>query len=172
MKELTDDNLNKLIDNELNNSEIDELYLLIKNNDELLSKTKAHQMVNSVLKGLKIENAPENTTELIMAKISASILVKERKNGLFKFMIGALSLSLVLILGFIVFSDSGNQQNSFLQLSFIKNFVNSHFSNFSIPIESKLLSIISASITVILLITGYFIVEQHKSFKQKLDRIL
>ncbi len=54
MKKVTDEILNKLIDNELSSSEIDELHQLIKKDEKLLSKTKAHQMVDNVLKKLEL----------------------------------------------------------------------------------------------------------------------
>lgn len=133
MKNLTDEMLNKLIDNELNTTEIDELHKLIKNNDELLSRTKAHQMVDSVLKNLKIENAPENTTELIMGKITKSILYKDRKNGFFKFIIGSFVVTLFLVIGFVFSSANAGQENSGTQFDGIRNFMLEFLSNLSIP---------------------------------------
>jgi len=172
MKELTNEILNKLIDNELNNSEIDELYHLIKQNNELQGRLKAHQMVDSVLKNLKIESAPENTTKLIMAKISANILVKERKNGLFKFFMSLFGIIIILILGFILFSEPTGQEIIIPQLSSVKNYFGKIFSIFSFPINTKVISIISSAVTVIVLVSGYFIFEQHRAFKNKLNSIL
>lgn len=172
MKELTDEMLNKLIDNELSSSEIDELHKLIKQNDEFLSRAKAHQMVDSVLKNLRIENAPENTTEIIMEKITKSILYKERKNGFFKFVMGTFAVSILLVIGFVISSASSGQENSGTQFESIRTYMLEILSRISFPINNEILSIITSALTVIILISGYFIFEQHRSFKQKLDRIL
>ncbi len=172
MKELTNEILNKLIDNELNNSEIDELHNLIKNNEKLLSRTKAHQMVDNVLKKLEIEEAPQNTTELIMGKITQSVLAKENKNGFFKFMMGTFAVSIIGVIGFVLSSKPTSQGVSESYLSTLKNKLLENLGSLSLPISNDLLLVISSALTVIIMISGYFIFEEHKSFKQKLDSIL
>ena len=172
MNELTNDILNKLIDNELNSSEIDELHKLIKKDEKLLSKTKAHQMVDNVLKKLKIEDAPQNTTGLIMGKITQSILAKEKKNGFFKFVLSAFAVSMLLVVGFVLSSEPSGESVSQSYFNSLKDRLTDNFANFSIPVSSDLLLVIASALTVIILITGYFIFEEHKSFKQKLDNIL
>ncbi|MCF6271285.1 MAG: hypothetical protein L3J41_16350 [Melioribacteraceae bacterium] len=172
MKILTNEILNKLIDNELNSSEIDELHNLIRNDEKLLSKTKAHQMVDSVLKRLEIEEAPQNTTELIMAKISQSVLLKEKKNGFFKFLISGFTASLLLVLGFIFLTKPSEQGVSVSYFHSIKDKLFENLSSLSIPISSDLLLIITSAVTIIILFSGYFIFEEHKSFKQKLNSFL
>ena len=172
MKKLTDEILNKLIDNELSSSEIDELYGLIKNDEKLLSKTKAHQMVDDVLKKLEIENAPSNATELIMGKITNSVLQKEKKNSFFKFVIGAFVTSGLLVIGFIVTAMPSNNPNSKSYISIVKNKFAEFLPTISINISNDLLLIVTASFTIIILISFYFVIEEHKTFKQKLDNIL
>jgi len=172
MKEVTDEILNKLIDNELSSSEIDELHQLIKKDEKLLSKTKAHQMVDNVLKKLEIEHAPQNTTDLIMEKITQSVLEKEKKNGLFKFIISTFAVSMLLVVGFILFSKPDGEGVSKSFFNAAKEKLAESFTNFSLPISYDLLLIITSALTIIVLISGYFIFEEHKSFKQKLDSIL
>ncbi len=172
MKEITNEVLNKLIDNELNSSEIDELHNLIKKDEKLLSKTKAHQMVDNVLKKLAIENAPQNTTDLIMEKITQSVLEKEKKNGLFKFTMSSFAVSMLLVIGYILFSKPSGEGVSKSFFNTFKEKLSENFSNFSLPISYDLLLIITSALTIIVLISGYFVFEEHKSFKQKLDSIL
>ena len=172
MKELSNEILNKLIDNELNSSEIDELHDLIKNDEKLLSKTKAHQMVDSVLKRLELEEAPLNTTELIMGKITKSVLAKDKKNGFFKFVVGTLAISILLVIGFILSSSPSGESVSESYFNLLREKVSEALANLAIPVSSDLLLIITSALTVIILISGYFIFEEHKSFKQKLDSIL
>ena len=172
MKKVTDEILNKLIDNELNSSEIDELHNLIKKDEKLLSKTKAHQMVDNVLKSLEIEDAPLNTTELIMGKITQSVLAKEKKNGLFKFMISSFIVLTLLVVGFIFSAKPSGEGVAESYFNSFKSKLSENLSNFTLPISTELLLIITSALTVIILISGYFIFEEHKSFKQKLDSIL
>ena len=54
---VTNELLNKLIDDELNTQEIEELHYLIKHDEMALSKVKAHQMVDSILKKIDVELA-------------------------------------------------------------------------------------------------------------------
>ena len=172
MKELSNEILNKLIDNELSSSEIDELHNLIKNNEELLSKTKAHQMVDNVLKKIEVENAPANTTELIMNKITNSVLAKEKKNGFFKFMISTFGVSILLAIGFLFSSKPVTESSSEGYYKLFVNKIMEYFSSISIPISSEILLVITSALTVIVLISAYLIFEEHQSFKQKLDSIL
>jgi hypothetical protein len=172
MKEITNEVLNKLIDNELNSSEIDELHSLIKKDEKLLSKTKAHQMVDNVLKTLEIENAPQNTTDLIMEKITQTVLAKEKKNGFFKFIVSSFAFSMLLVIGFILFSKPDGEGVSKSFFNTFKEKISENLSSFSLPISYDLLLIITSALTIIVLISGYFIFEEHKSFKQKLDSIL
>ena len=172
MKILTDEILNKLIDNEPNSSEIDELHNLIKNDEKLLGKTKAHQMVDSVLKKLELDKAPANTTDLIMKQITNSVLAKEKKNGFFNFMMGGFAVSIIGVIGFVVSSKPMSQEVSGSYFQSIKNKLFENFDSFSLPISNDLLLVITSAITVIIMISGYFIFEEHKSFKQKLDGIL
>ena len=172
MKKLTDEMLNKLIDNELSSSEIDELFNLIKNDEKLLSKTKAHQMVDDVLKTIKVEAAPLNTSELIMERISNSVLHREKKNGFIKFIMGSFVTLIVLVIGFLFISNKSPQRISGSYFSTAKNKVLEFLPNISISINNNILIAIASSITVVLLISFYLLFEEHKSFKQKLDSIL
>ena len=174
MNKINGEILNRLIDNELTSSEIDELHKLIKEDDEQLSKTKAHQLVDNVLKKMEIDIAPAGVTELIMDKIATSVLKKERKNGFFKFVMGGFIATTVLVIGFVLNSrnESNSDSSSLHFLDSITDKVLNYFSELSLPINSNLLLIISSVLTIIVLTSGYVIFEQHKSFKQKLNRVL
>jgi hypothetical protein len=145
---------------------------MLKNDAKLLSKTKAHQLVDDILKKLELENAPIYTTELIMGKITNSVLKKEKKNSFFKFMIGAFITSVLLVIGFIATAMPSNSLNNESYVSIIKNKIVEVLPTISINISGDLLLVVAASFTIIILISFYFMIEEHKSFKQKLDNIL
>ncbi len=172
MKKISNEILNKLIDNELNNSELNELYSLIKNNEKLLSKTKAHQMIDDVLKKIEIEKAPINTTELIMRKITNSVLQKEKKDSFFKVVIGFFLMLILFIMGFVVTVMPSNNSGDKSYISIIKNKISEYFPTISINIDGDLLLVVATSFTIVILISFYFVIEEHKTFKQKLDSIM
>ncbi len=167
---VTDEILNKLIDNELNDREIEELHKLIKYDETALSKVKAHQMVDTILKRINVDLAPEDTELKIMERISKTLMVKERKNGFFKFIISSFVLMLIFILGYMI-SISGKVYvpgNSSKYSAIIDKVVN-FFSALDIAMDNELILIIGGALTVMLLISGYFMLEEHRSFKQKLE---
>jgi len=167
---VTDELLNKLIDDELNVREIEELHHLIKHDEIALSKVKAHQMVDSILKKIDVELAPEDTTSIIMERISNSLLVKEKKNGFFKFVISVFVFLIIFVFGYI-FSISGETQatETSSKYSEITNKIVEFFSSFAISLDNELMLIIGGILTILLLVSGYFMLEEHKSFKQKLE---
>lgn len=170
---VTDEILNKLIDNELNDREIKELHRLIKYDEVALSKVKAHQMVNSILKRIDVELAPEDTTSKIIARISNSLLIKERKNGFFKFIIASFAFMIIFIVGYLI-SISGKiyvLETPSKYSEIIDKFVN-FFASFNFALDNELILIIGGVLTVMLLISGYFMFEEHRSFKHKIENYL
>jgi len=170
---VTNELLNKLIDDELNAREIEELHNLIKHDEMALIKVKAHQMVDSLLKKIDVELAPEDTTSIIMERISNSLLVKEKKNGFFKFIISSFIILILFVFGYIL-SISGETQAAETpsKYSEITNEIVKFFSSFSLSLNNELLLIIGGVLSILLLISGYFMLEEHRSFKQKLENYL
>lgn len=170
---ITDEILNKLIDNELNKKEIEELHDLIKSDDIALGKVKAQQMVDSVLKKIELESAPENTTEKIMERISNSVLVADRKGGFFKFIISSFAVLSVFTIGFVlaISQTSEGSKDSAISTEY-SNFVDkvfSYFTSFNITIDNNVMLIIGGALMLLFFVSGYFMLEERKSFKQKLE---
>ena len=170
---VTNELLNKLIDDELNAREIEELHNLIKHDEMALIKVKAHQMVDSLLKKIDVEFAPEDTTSIIMERISNSLLVKEKKNGFFKFIISSFIILILFVFGYIL-SISGETQATETpsKYSEITNEIVKFFSSFSLSLNNELMLIIGGVLSILLLVSGYFMLEEHRSFKQKLENYL
>jgi hypothetical protein len=167
---VTDEILNRLIDNELNDREIEELHQLIKYDEVALSKVKAHQMVDSILKKIDVDLAPEDTTSRIMERISKSLLVKESKNGFFKFIISFFVLMIVFIVGYMIsiFSKTYSPSTPSKYSKVVDKIINL-FASFNITLDNELILIVGGVLTVMLLISGYFVFEEHRSFKHKLE---
>lgn len=167
---VTDDILNKLIDNELSKKEISELYNLIKHDEIALGKVKAHQMIDSILKKIDIESAPEDTTKKIMERISKSILVTEKKSGFIKFI--AVSFSILIILTISLVLSLANQSEVSEESSTYSELVNSvisYFTSLNISVDNNLMLIIGGILAILFFVSSYFMFEEHRSFKQKLE---
>jgi hypothetical protein len=86
--------------------------------------------------------------------------------------IGVFVVSILLVVGFVITSMPVSNRETQSYVSIIKNKIAQYLPNISINVNSNILLIIIASFTVIVLISFYFVLEEHKSFKQKLDSIL
>lgn len=170
---VTNEILNKLIDNELNDREIEELHNLIKFDEVTLSKVKAHQMVDSILKKIDNELAPEDTTSKIMERISNSLLIKEKKNGFFKFIISSFVFMVIFIIGYMIsIASETHATKTPSKYSEVSDKIVEFFLSINVVLDNELMLIIGGVLSVMLLISGYFMLEEHRSFKQKLENYL
>ena len=176
MKNLNDEILNKLIDNELSTSEINQINELLSIDSDAMRKVKAHKMVDAILRKLEVEPAPINFTELIMKKISKSTSVKYQKYGFFRFIVATFGILTLSMMGYMISlaiqtnPEAGTQSRYESIIDYMKNtFLGI---DFSVSLNSNLLMVVGASLTLILLLTAYFIFEHHKAFKQKLDQYI
>lgn len=172
MKKITDEILNKYIDNELSESEIEELKIILSEDQKSLERLKALKFVDSTMKELKIENAPANITSRIMSRIESISFVKKKNYSFFYWIIGIFSALLIGLFGFMFSFASSETGDSG---SKIMNNIISHIPSISIPfnlgINSNSVILIGASLTIILLITFYFLVVSHREIKNSLDSL-
>ena len=173
MKELTDEILNKYIDNELSASEINELREFIESNPDELNKFKAHNLVDNILRELTYEKAPSYFTEKMMEKIAPVTQYYNRNNNFIKIILFVFALFLAGFTAaglFIPAKESNN--NSFISdsagklMQWASNipFFQSSFTN-----ENFL--ILFSSIILILFISIYILVNSHKHFKQEIENV-
>lgn len=171
MKKLNDEILNKYIDGELDAAEISELKNLINENPEQLRILKAHKLVDETLPALEIYPAPHNFTERMMNIIYDSAgHVRPKVSGFF---IGVVSVFVASILGTLFYSLSAvpaSAPNPTVSEYVDKgeSFLKSFLSGFSGFVGSENMTLLGGALTVILLISGYFLFESHKKFKDKL----
>jgi len=111
------------------------------------------------------------TNQLVVLQVSGNSVLKltaltVRTALIFVFMI-------IFIVGYLI-SISGKTYVSETPSKYteiIDKFVN-FFASFNVVLDSELMLIIGGVLTVMLLISGYFMFEEHRSFKHKLENYL
>lgn len=170
---INDELLNKYIDNELTEVELKELLEALKKDEEAQTKLKALQLTDEVLRKMEITPAPQNFTESFMKKIiTVSSVHKEKVSYFFVSVISFFVLTIVGVIGFSIkqigFGSSLVENNEYVKSS--KEVLSNGLSQVNAVFNNDNMLLIGAGLTFVLLISGYFIIESHKSFKQKLNR--
>jgi hypothetical protein len=169
---LTDEILNKYLDGELSSEELRELNLLIEEDPDALTTLKTHKFVDKTLSKIETESAPVGFTQRVMNIISAASSVKSKKFYFFRFVV---SLFALLISGTIFFiinnlpEPEPESQTSLKIFDTASKFLNENLGSLSNLLNNNTLIMIGGILTIVLLISGYFVLESHKSFKQKLE---
>ncbi len=170
---LSDEILNKYVDNELSAEELSDVSEHINNCPECLSKLKAQRVVEYQLKRIESFSVPNNFTNIVMKKINASVVYKPKKSYFIRFIFSFFALSCLAVLMF-VFANmpdmSGNGEPSKWVDQF-GVFINSIFSTSQKIFSQKTVSLIGTMLTIILLASGYFIYDSHKRFKDHFNKL-
>ena len=100
---ITDELLNKYIDNELSEAELKELTERLKNDTDAQLRLKALHLTDDILRKIEVSPAPENFTQKFMSKISISTSsVKDKVSYFYIGMISFFALAIAVILGFSI----------------------------------------------------------------------
>lgn len=174
MKKNTDELLNDYIDNQLDETSMKYLKTEIEKDEEALKKLKALKTVDSSLKNIEIIPAPEGFTDRIM-----SIIIKNTKkvaSQISYFFISVIVLFSVLIIGAMGYAYyTSSKAEKFTQNYFSLNKVSDYISNFASIIQdlfsNQNITTIGMILTILLLISGYYLLESHKEFKNKLNNL-
>lgn len=156
MKHLTDDLLNKYIDNELTSSELEEVEEILSVNPDELKKLKAQKMVDESLSKMKFDKAPEYISVSIMNKILGVSSVKNQKPYFLYSMLGIFGAIISLLIGYLIYTmpETSNVADSAF-LDKFNLFISQSFSSVSFLSDSSNVIIIGISLTFLLII-GFF----------------
>jgi len=172
MKTKIDELLNRYIDNELDTPELTGLDDLIDKDPEALKELKAMKLVEKSLKKMEYENAPLNTTYTVMLKIASAKKIK-RSNWFFWTVVSFFSLCIaaVLIYSFSIYSPSASEISSGGDLNAVKNFFSDKAKSINKIFSGEDIKLLGAVISLLLIVTGYFILESHRNLKNKLKSL-
>jgi hypothetical protein len=169
---LTDEILNRYLDGELSSNELRELNSLIEEDPDSLNTLKRHKFVDRTLSQIETSNAPSGFTQRVMDVIYAASSVSNQKNYFFRFIIFlfGLLISGTLVFIFISLPESMPEaETSFQMADTASKFLTDNLGGFYKLFNSNILLWIGGLLTMVLLISGYFVLESHKTFKQKLE---
>ena len=171
---ITDELLNKYIDNELSEAELKKLTEILKNDTDAQLRLKALNLTEDILRKIEISPAPENFTHKFMSKISTSTSsVKDKVSYFYIGMISFFALAISGILGFsisqIEFSSSNfTENNQYIQKT--RELFSGGLEHINSLLANDSILLVGTGLTFVLLVSGYFIFENHKNFKEKLNR--
>ena len=174
MNKLTDEQLNKYVDGELDSSELDEVNSELQKNEGSLAHLKSLRVVHESLKLMETNHAPDGFTERLMNLIASKTkAVKHKVSYFFISVIGLLSVGIIAVVSSVMITrpvDTGISVSSQLinnaKVAADKNLVllQKFFSDSNVVLVMSILSLI-------LLFGAYFSADAHKNFKNKLNNI-
>jgi hypothetical protein len=171
---LTDEILNKFIDNELSSAELSLLNDHIKVCNECLAKLKAQKIVDNNLKRIDTYQAPLNFTEKVMQKISATaVKFKPKKSYFFRvvFSVFILASLTVVAIAFANIPADTSTSGTMEWTKFFSDIIPKLFSGYETSISKSSISLIGTILTFILFISGYFVYESHRKIKNQIDKM-
>ncbi|MGE5497466.1 MAG: anti-sigma factor family protein [Syntrophothermus sp.] len=174
MIHLSDELIDKYIDNEAGLNELKAIDDHIKVCADCSHKLKAQKLVDSRLKRLDTFHAPGDFTLKFMdtlKSVSPAGIKKQQKNYLPRFIFAFLGLIIISILVFVTYSvvSMGNHGS----LSGIADKAGEGaaaiFKAYIGLMKSQTVSVISGSVILLLFIGLYFTVESHRNFRNRLN---
>lgn len=175
MSKLTDEILNRYIDNELDQSELAEVKSELENNEEALTHLRALRAVDNSLNQIEIESAPLHITEKIMkALVEKSNAAKPKVSYFFVSVFSAFIIGIIAVL-IAAFRMSDNGKNILPDVptfNFIKDFFNKKVVTLHTFFSDQNVLLVVSIFTLLLFVTVYFTFESHKNFKNKLNNVL
>lgn len=174
MKKVNNELLNDYIDNLLDTSKIKEVNNLINEDEETLKHLKALKSVDESLHHLEVTPAPPGFTERVMKLIiSRSKSTVKSINYYFISVLGFFSIAIISVIVYAykitdVKTDTSEKVNI---LDTATNFIKDNLPNWKSLFSNNNVIMLGMVLTIILLLSGYFMFESHKNFKNKLQNI-
>jgi hypothetical protein len=171
---ITDEVLNKYIDNELNSDELSLLNEHIRICDSCFAKLKAQRVVENNLRKIVTFTTSFSFAEKVMQKISSSSgKFVPRKSYFFRivfsvFILGSLAVVALVFANLPVTSSGGNNQE---WVKLFDNYIVKIFSAFENSLNKINLSLLGTILTFILFVSGYFVFESHRKIKDQIKKL-
>ena len=165
MKSISDEILNKYIDEELSQAEISEFEEILKNSEEAQKRLKALETVHRELFKIKSQKASTGFTSLVMQKIQGKVSAN-RRDKVFIFSISSIIILFSLILigyaaAVVVQSIPASTQTGEGFQLYINHFINFLDSTKKYLTQNNI-SILGSIISFGVIISAYFFFESHK----------
>ena len=164
--------LNEFLDGNLNEKELKNLNDAIINDADSLEKLKGLKTVDSILNTLEAESVPDSFTQNVMNEIRSKKAKKQKSNNyFFQGIVFAFVACILFFTGYAVYFGIGRSSQIF-STSLFKNISESlgqYLSVLNIVAFSYTSLIIAGTLSLILLVTFYFIVSEHTAFMKRIN---
>jgi len=169
---ITDELLNKYIDNELSAAEIQELKNHLSSNSDEVEKLKALKLADNVLRQMEFETAPQNFTEKMMERLNVKYSPQNNKNYFIKIVFALFGIGFfgITFFGISNMSDSNSDGNGSL-IDTVFDKLDKIIPSFSFSVSSETLMLIVSILVLVTLIATYIIVNSHKVFKNNIENL-
>lgn len=166
---LNDEMLNRYLDGDLSAEELSELKGALEEDEESLQGLKLYKFIEKEIPKLKVYSTPENFTLKVMNKISEGISLKYKKNNFFYYVLASFLTGIFAIIAFVIFNPENiSSDKSFFDTAagYIAKAIPS-LSNLSFSNDALL--VIGTGLTLVFLLSSFFLFDTHKSIKQKIE---
>lgn len=172
MKSKYDELLNKYLDNELDPAELAEFSQLIENDDEAVKSLKAMKAIEQSVRKIEFEPAPGNVTYDVMKKI-ASVNKVKRSNWFFWLVVSVFLIGIAAVTFYSIqsYKPSAEGMGAEKTITAVKDFFGEKTQSINSVLKSPDIKLIGTVLTLLFLITGYFVFESHRNLRNKLKRL-
>ena len=169
----TDELLNRYIDGELKSGELEEVQLLLKIEDNV-KILKALRVVDNSLRSIESDSAPAGFTSKVMKTISAgSTKIKLSKNYFASSINIIFVVSILAIIAFIFSQANLNYTASGIdsKVNDTVNMIDKSILPLLTFFKNKSVMFFGSSFSLILLLGAYYFIEDHKTFKKRIESL-
>lgn len=174
MKYLTEEILNKYIDNELSKEESEMVSKILKNSYTDKSKYLELIKIEDGLIKMKPKNLSDGFTKNFMERLRLKSIRDKKQKRFIIFISSILATLAIAFTGTLFFDIFTKNISKSKDISLFKNIsIDTSFltENFSRVLSNNNLSIIGISLSLVVLITLYFLLEEIKKTKHRLNKI-
>ena len=164
--------LNEFIDGNLDDKELENLNETILNDADALEKLKGLKTVDNILHTLGAESVPDSFTQNVMNEIRRKKAKKQKSNNyFFQGIVFAFVAGILFFTGYAVYFGNGKSSKIFSNSLFknISETLGQYLSVVNTVAFSHTSLIIAGTLSLILLVTFYFIVSEHTAFMKRIN---
>jgi predicted PurR-regulated permease PerM len=174
MKKISDELLNDYIDNQLDSKSLKEIADAVKIDAELLIRLTALKKVDTSLNEIEVIPAPDGFTNRIMKLIIAQSKIIIPKVSYFFVSVVSVFVTAIFSVSVVAFATLEKSQNLVKKNSLLQDgmqYLKEIISSLQIYLSNDSILKIGLFLSIILLISGYFLLESHKNFRNKLNKL-
>jgi hypothetical protein len=171
MSPITDEMLNKYIDDELSPEEVEKIIGLLKKDSELNKRFLTLKIIHNELSLIKQDEVSSGFTSNVMQSISKKYKVQKEQKRFIVFITSFFCVMCFSIVGYIVAKISGevSQTINSETTETINNYSEDIIQLILNAISGMNISVFGSVLSIILLISGYYFFEMTKHSKTKLS---